>query len=270
MRPLLVSFLALGLPACHLVFPHHPGADGGGPDLAEADLPPTLCAVPDSDTLALYNFEGPDPKADLTGKHPISHFEGEVATAEGVTSCGQGLRFELRDGKPSYAVIPHNPDWDQVRSIELWARFDREIQALTRAEGILSRDARNANQPGHFTLARDCDGRIIFRLQRTGADQIVVCSATRVPADRWVRIVVGFHPAELSVDGDLELDLEPSCAPTYLSPCEKEKRDLGIEGNTLPWVLGAANVSSTDGTTDAVIDGMVGTIDELHFRPLPR
>ncbi len=288
MRPLLflVPLLAPLLAGCHLLLGHQPGSgDPARADLAPGDLAPLPldgppreaasppdqapllgCVAPDADALAVYTFDDPQsPYADSTGKHPIKEVVG-VASAVGVSGCGGGVYVVPIENKASYLVIEHDSDWDKVLAIELWVRFDRDPPL--EAEAILSRDAAGQAEPGHFTLFRDCKGRIVARLQQQ-TSQILLCSGASVPKNVWTKIVVNFHPPEVRVDGSTTSSSAPACA-AWLPACSTTSALLGIEGNKNPWVVGASLISSPQGTTDLVTLGMEGTLDELRLSRVRR
>jgi len=240
------------------------------------DLPTNDCRTPlGLSALALYRFEtitAVGVLADETGKHPGALVGAKASLVAGPSGCGKALSFlgfpSDIDQPTTYGAIDHSPAWNlQSGSISFWVRFDR---APGQQGGILSRDAGDQNQPGHFSIMRARDGRIIARLQRLKDEtpqQYLLCSKI-VSTGSWhrVRFDFGVPHAELYVDGKLAQETA-KVATRFGSKIETNACGVtgpaGIAGNQNPWVIGALNSRSADGTINSPHSALAGAIDNL-------
>jgi hypothetical protein len=217
----------------------------------------------DAGVVALYPFdddEGRSQVADTVGGHNGSAQLGLVSTVEGPEDCGRALAF----GEQGYVVIDDSPAWDlESGSIDLWLWVPAE---LTDHVGVVSRDQRDRDDPGHFTLFVDDAGHALARVQPASASgelDALSCSEVELPREQWLHIGVNFGPprVELYLDGELVSGLGPS---TLRDECGQDG-PFGIAGNDLPWVLGRATHHS-EGILDTLELPATGfAIDHLRI-----
>lgn len=238
--------------------------DGDG----EADLGPCE-GPPDPDVLALYTLDDEDLTSAAGG--PSGSVEGPTSRTswvDGPPGCGRALRFD--GGTPEgYAVIPDDPAWDGVASIDLYLRLDGGPGP---ASGVLSRDAAGETLPGHLTLVRGEDDRLGLRLQRA-PETVELCSAAPLPLDAWVRVGInlGAGGVELWVDG-LRADGTEALSGTLSLACSAPDPPIeaGIDGNDNPWVLGAGAWGSGEGEATPVDAPARVTMDHLRLSRVRR
>ncbi len=198
--------------------------------------------------VALYTFDGDEGRSqvsDVVGGHNGSVQLGVVATVAGPEGCGRAFSF---GANPQYIVIDDSPDWDMdVGSIDLWLWLPATLQDHV---GVLARDLSGRDQPGHFSLFVNDQGRAIVRVQPQSADfdnstDAVACSTALLPRQAWVHLGVNFGPpaVELYVDGVVgrwnganSITSDWGCG---------QPGAWGIAGNDLPWAVGRATFEST-------------------------
>jgi hypothetical protein len=227
----------------------------GEPDAA--DLP--ACAGPGTGTIALYPFDsdrGTSTLQDATTAHQGTQV-GAIAFEPGPPGCGAALRFanQLAD----YGVIVDDSAWDLTAgSISLWLRVDQ----LGSTQGVLARDETGQAASGHFLLAIAASGRLVVRFQQLTIGQAGVCSNEPLALGRWHDIAVnlGTPLLELWIDGVLQQGTGTEDIFNGVD-CDTAA-DIALD-NDLPWVIGAANSTSTGGT--AVTAPLSGAIDHLHI-----
>jgi hypothetical protein len=180
------------------------------------------------------------------------------------THCGQ--TYPLPCSQAGYAIIP---SWSGTKlkqgSIDLWVKFDA---AGSGDQGIVSRDATSNKQPGHFSIYRHADGFIAVRLQKPSANDQLVCSKP-VLNDTWYHVGVNFGPA------GLELYLYGQRVAEMLSvgseTCGDGKdRDIGLDGNDEPWVVGGSSWHSCEGVHEPVTNMLSGTVANLRISSVRR
>jgi Concanavalin A-like lectin/glucanases superfamily len=219
-------------------------ADAGGADAAPAG---EACGAPDDDTIALYRFDSAADVSDEAGGHDGTVQGGPLLAPDGLTGCG--LAAEFPDPSESIVVVADSKDFDlEVGSIDLLVR----VPAVGTEMGIVSRDADDANQPGHFTIVLDDTGRFVARLQADSGQDVFCSDSSAVPGE-WHHLAINFGApsADLYLDGVRGGNDE---TVTILGDQEfvcNEQHVEGIAGNDAPWVFGADNSTSDDGATDA-------------------
>ena len=289
--------LALLTPACHLIYPFDvertedaasdaspdqtvlpdipwpdlitdsPAHEGAAPD--QASSPPCVMN-PDNHTLALYTFDNTtNPMLDATGKHHGS-VVGNPLSVSGEVGCGSALAFPAVSTylASDYGVIPQHKDWDTVKSVDLWFRFDATKPDDSVA--LLSRDANLTALPGHLTIERLCNDVVHLRLQHAKGT-IELCS-TSVTTGRWhhVGVNLGLPGVELVVDGVSATGNTGTiqCGGfTYI--CNKPGA-AEIAGNANPWAVGASSSTSSEGALDKVINQLHGAVDSLRISKVRR
>lgn len=213
--------------------------------------PGTSCPGPlaaSEGVVALYPFdadEGRTQVSDLLGGHNGSVQLGVVTTVAGPDGCSRAFSF---GANAQYIVLDDSPDWDMdAGSIDLWLWLPAELQTHV---GLLSRDLSGRDQPGHFSLFVDDEGRAIVRVQPQAEDfdnstDAVACSAALLPREAWVHLGVNFGPpeVELYVDGVLG-QWNGTNSITSDWGCGQPGA-WGIAGNDLPWAVGRTTFEST-------------------------
>lgn len=248
---------------------------------ADGDSSVAICSSGlDDKTLMLLSFDQPLDTTmsipDQTGDHPGT-LKGDTAQqVEGPAGCGKALHFPFAAKGGSYVEVPDSPDWDlKEGSIELWVRFD-VVEGEPTSRGILSRDASQMNEEGHFSIYRACGGEIVVRLQRGGVSYFA-CSDP-VEEGRWVHVAVNFGSStelQLYVDGERTNTTSDIAYGGGSSPCEHQGQcgssiGAGIDGNSNPWVIGASAGGSEDGKATPTRYHLGGTLDEVRVRSEPR
>jgi Concanavalin A-like lectin/glucanases superfamily len=215
---------------------------------AEDAAPPGRgdCPAADPSTVALYRFDNTGDVSDDTGQHDGSLQGGSLGAPDGLPGCG--LAAEFPPQSQSIMVVPDSADFDlEVGSVDLLVR----VPELGIEQGIISRDADDNNQPGHFTILLDDTGRFVARLQ-ADSGQDVVCSDLPAEPGQWHHLAINFGvpTADLYLDG---VRGNNSDTVTILGGQDfvcNEQHVEGIAGNDAPWVFGADNSASADGATD--------------------
>ncbi|MBW2734694.1 MAG: hypothetical protein JRH20_20095 [Deltaproteobacteria bacterium] len=174
--------------------------------------------------------------------------------------CGNALSFG--PSRLSYGVIT-----DELRLrqgvISLWVRFATEGQL----EGIISRDANGQVEAGHLTLMRASDMRIGFRLQAKDSGGDLLCSDDLAPPNTWHHIRVTFggdEPPTLTLNGRQTLFGEKIPVGTEDWSCTVAPRIThGIEGNSLPLVVGGSLMGWHTAQPVDVQHKLHGSVDEI-------
>jgi hypothetical protein len=195
-------------------------------------------------TVALYCFEeeGPaDRVADSTGDHHGDVVGTKVRRVRGAYGLGMALRFSDTNFS-SYLELPDSDDWDLEKgSISLWLRLDT---CPNDGQGIISRDARHQNEPGHIgiRLLPGCEWSV---LSEGSEDRVEVDADEPLVPDRWSHIWVNFGAPALEIYLDARL---VGRAPVQ----------WGIAGNDNPWAVGADARGSDDGSAGPPADFLRG------------
>jgi hypothetical protein len=218
-------------------------ADAAGEDAAPGG---EACADPDGNTVALYRFDSTGDVSDDAGDHDGALQGGPILAPEGQPGCDRAAGFP--DGSESILVVPDSDDFDlQVGSIDLLVR----VPAVGVEMGIVSRDADDANQPGHFTIVLDDTGRFVARLQADSGQDVICSDASAVPGE-WHHLAINFGApgADLYLDGVRGDGEDPVTILGNQDFVCNQPHLEGIDGNDAPWVFGADNSPSADGQTD--------------------
>jgi hypothetical protein len=188
------------------------------------------------------------------------------AHAASCTQCGSTVTFSCTHA--GHAVIP---SWSGTKlkqgSIDIWVRFAATGQKL---QGIVSRDAAGQVQPGHISVFLHGDGFIAVRLQKlTGpAKDPLVCSKL-VVKDTWYHVGVNFGPTglELYVNGERVAVIRNLTSDT----CgDGKERDVGLDGNDEPWIVGGLAWQTCVGTSAPVIRPLKGTVANFRISAVRR
>lgn len=263
--------------------PEHQGG-GVGPapaptgqlDGSVAEPPPLggICLEPWSDAegvVALYTFDSDEGRVRIADQ--VAGFDGRVSgmarTVDGPAGCDRALRFEAGQ----FLAINDSDRWElDVGSIDLWLWLPVELKGNI---GVLSRDERVREEPGHLSLFVGADGRAQLLMQaknRTDdhSADVVSCSAAPLPREEWVHLGMNFGPpqVELFVDGILA-DAQGAHTISDAWSCG-QPGDFGIAGNNLPWVAGASAIESNDELEDLVYPATGCAIDHLRFSSVRR
>lgn len=269
-----------------------PGLDGMGDALADAAADtadarldaqdPAKCggAGVDVDTLMLLTFDSFNGSQilDEVGQHPAILNGGPVQTVPGPSGCGQALFIPAADSGGIYGAIAPSADWQlPAGSIDFWVRFDPPASSEN-TRGVLGRDAAGQQKPGHLLIMRVCNGSLVVRLQ--SSDQSFVRCSPPLPDNTWLRIGINFGPPtglQLFIDQveqDYLQDVSYSSSSDYpgcgaIIACGMTG-DAGITGNDNPWVIGAYDAVSTEGSAEPVSWHLGGAIDHLRISSAQR
>lgn len=221
----------------------------------------------DSGVVALYTFEdeGGTQITDAVGGHDGEVLLGSAATSDGPEGCGRAFAF---GDEARYIVIEDSPDWDlEVGSLELWLWLPAESSDHV---GVLSRDVNEREEPGHFSLFVDVEGRAVVRVQpednESGDDNFndaVACSESPLPRESWVHLGVNFGPPEVELHvGGVRHDWVGTSAISDEWLCGQHA-PWGLAGNDLPWVVGRTSFRSDDALETLEFPAVNGAVDEL-------
>lgn len=240
------------------------GLDGGvdaGID-AGVDAGPSVTSCPDllgEPLLAHYPFTG-GAYTDVVGGRDATPLEGAPTSTPGPASCEDALLFS---GGQSL-VIADDLAWELPSgSISMRVRFDNDDWGA-----LLVRDAAGANEDGHFLLVRSNDGRLILRVQQSGAGSDPWRCSAPVSTGEWHDIVIQFGPPnlELYVDGvRATRTATTQIVGTWFAQDCGLPTTAGIAGNRNPWILGASNHQSDDGALFPTEAHISGAIDDLRI-----
>jgi hypothetical protein len=223
---------------------------------AAIDTPPPNLACPAHGemTRALFAFDSST--ADATGGAPAT-IVGTVPFVDGPAGCGMALSFT--GDLASYVVIQDSPRWDlDVGSLSFWLW----VRSIGVDQGVITRDQSGTAVPGHLNIEVDRGGRLGVRIQTTTATS-VVCSNDVLPLATWVRVRLrlGAPRLELELDGTRQTgtgELEVFLG----NPCDAGM-PYGIDGNDVPWVIGA-NTGRSDGMLNGLDQPFDGMIDHVE------
>lgn len=200
-------------------------------------------------TIALYCFEEEeiyDRVSDSTGDHHGTITGTKARRTKGPLGLGLALRFTDTNFS-TYVEIPDSEAWElEEGSISFWLKTDT---CSDDSQGILSRDARHQDSPGHLgiRLSADCDW---WASSEGESQQVQVQSIEPLVPDRWSQVAVNFGPP------DLELYLDGRLTG-------KEPVAWGIAGNSNPWAIGADLRGSDEGSAAPPADFLRGAAIDL-------
>jgi hypothetical protein len=236
--------------------------------------PHVRCADVDPYTVALYRLDEPDGSSafvDGTGA-----FDGDVVgtlTSSGDTACPSGASWDLATNV--YGVVSDDPAFHLPRgSVEVFVKPHLNIGSC---QGIVGRDARLQDRPGHFSILMNAEHRVIVRLQGLFDDREVWVMSEPLVVDAWTHIGVNFGPPaapgdpilELYVDGVrqsiTDADLLGNCMPIVPAGMCNADCTTGIDGNENPWVIGAASHFSGEGSADNISNFFNGHVDHVRI-----
>lgn len=212
----------------------------GNDTLLETDTPEPLVLLlfGDSNSTAV----------DASGNgHDGIYQGGATAGGTGWRGDEDGTKGAVLDGADDYIEIPNDPAFS-LTSGTVSLRFNAASVGGTQT--LISRDHQSFGDGGHFRVSVTDTGAFEVRLQSTTENYTISSDPGTVIAGNWQHVAVTFGPngLELYVDGVLEAG---------------EDFAGGIAGNTQPWILGADQRSSTEGTTDDLSHFFQGQIDEF-------
>jgi hypothetical protein len=238
--------------------------DADPSDGANRDGPATKCATTDNATLSLYRFDddiGGAVANDETGRHSGT-FTGTPTFPSG--PCGLGIEFPA--GAGATVDVPNDSDWDlSTGSVDLWVRVPPPI---TDAAGVMGRDANGVAMPGHFEISLTSENRLYVRIQNAMGTELR-CSDDAYTPGQWIRVGAnwGAPDLELWIDGVEQSFIgQIPWASTITINCEGLVNTDGIDGNDNPWVFGASNGDSVEGTGAPVTLPLTnGAIDHVRI-----
>lgn len=239
--------------------------DADSDDDADIDVPRCVSDMT-GDVIAAYHFN--DTVEDWSGDHDGTlHDVSDCTTfSSGPERCDRGLYFSetCSDG---WVQISHATDWDDVASIDFWIRRDEGGRG-----GVLSRDAREYEYPGHFNSVVTDDGRLAVRVQRMEGDIGYICSDEPIEPGGWFHVGINFGLGviELWIDGVRNGANISSTIYGSIVHCDAEypvpDQYYDIAGNENPWVIGASLHMSLEGGANERLHQLVGvSLDELRL-----
>ena len=226
--------------------------------------PAARCDVAaDIHTLLLYRFGGTSSQIkDEAGAHHGKLVGNATTRGKSIVGCHPALQFKATS-TPSYLEVPNGADWQlKSGSIDFWVRFDKGTE--TAAQGIVSRDAKGTDKPGHLSLFRTCEGVLLLRLQRPEGMTFQCSAPTQL--GKWYRVGINFGAGglQLYVDGKRATRTTKLVCGTNEHACGGSSSG-GIAGNENPWVVGASAGTSAEGLATPVTNQLVGAIDNLRI-----
>lgn len=213
---------------------------GAGDDvLFESDTP---------EPLVLLHFEDSGGIAEDSGRHDHDGIYQGGASAGGTGwRADQGEKGAVLDGVDDYIEIPNDPDFSlQNGTVSL--RFNAD--SIGRDQTLVSRDHQNLGDGGHLRVLVTSSGAIQVRLQDTSSSHFATSASGIVTPGAWQHVAVTFgaNGLELYVDGVIQ------ASNSFTG---------GIDGNAQPWILGADQWTSAQGTTNDLNNFFDGQIDEF-------
>lgn len=198
------------------------------------------CPAPDSDTLALFSFDGVSGMTTLTdgtGNHDGVIDGGAASSLPGSSPCGEAL---LATAGVAGQILDA-PAWQlEDGSVDFWVRRPTSPAAFA---GLLTRDA-TGSRAGHFGVFVGASGRAAVRVQ-TGAGTGFVCTEAALPTEEWVHLGINFGAAglELWLNGERMMGTGSMIGPNEVTLNCNSGVAGGIAGNNNRWVVGASNAS---------------------------
>ncbi len=264
-RTFLCGLVVLSAASCGRIDFDPTAADAQSPMIDAADPIQQLACVPsvDESLLALYPFDQDvaDQVVDLQGANP-GILVGTVAHTDGpAAECGQALLFDGDLG--NYAQVDDSNSWIvDAGSLDFWFRLDA---MPTDYVGLVSKDASGTAESGHITVFIDSQGRLLSRIQETGApnSEGVTCSAPgAIVVGQWNHLGVNFGTATVTkvwLNG-FEID-EPGTFDTLVCQTATE----ALIDNREPWAFGLAAWNSASGLATPSSGSLVGALDHVRI-----
>jgi len=236
------------------------GVDGVTSDVV-VDQAIDECGTTDTDTIALYTFDGALGD-ESSGNHP-GFLRGNVSV--GGARCGAtSALFDT-----GYVLVPDSPAFDLATgSVEMFVRLSTTATADNQT--LIARDASGTALDGHLLILITPGAELIARLQGDGATHFRCASA--FPTSKWVHVGVSFgggatQGLRMWLD-HVEATMPAATVDGGPVDCTSSTA-LGIAGNDNALVIGASNArNTTEGEPDPSISQHVigGEIDQVHVR----
>jgi len=198
--------------------------------------------------LELEFEDGSDGTASDSGGNGIDGTYQNGAAAGGTGWDGAGTALVL-DRTDDHVLIPDNPAFQLTRGT-ISVRINTDDISTAGDDTIFSRDSETFDGGGHVTATVLGDGSVEVRLQSASSNVYLNSGPGTITDGQWHHVAVSFGPEGLAlyVDG-VAVDSDPHTG--------------GIDGNNEPWVIGASQVYSGDGTAVNLRDHFGGRIDEF-------
>jgi hypothetical protein len=199
-------------------------------------MPPCSPSPVEDDVIALFTFddiEGATSTFDSISGREGRVLDGPAQSVPGVGGCATA--YYLPEGNAGAVIVADSPDWELPEgSLDFWFLAG---DATTPPNGLFGRDARFEDDPGHIRMYQNTGYRLRARLQQgdTDAGDANIASPA-LARETWHHVGVNWGAGgfELWVDGVRE---DSSATDQY-----------GIDGNDNPWVIGASNNNSANGS----------------------
>lgn len=177
--------------------------------------------------------------------------DNDAELVGGATPNGDG--GVTLDGNNDYIRIPHDTDYD-LDSVTV--KLDFVADDTNGIQGLFSRDSTNLDGGGHFTAWVEDGGNLKVRWQSDTESYFVETPDGAVTPGEAHSLVVTLNADTNTFEVFLDGDSVGSKAVPGADP-------IGLSGNTEPWVLGASQNVSGDGTDEGTTEFLNGTIN--HF-----
>ncbi|MEL6584568.1 MAG: Ig-like domain-containing protein [Pseudomonadota bacterium] len=210
----------------NLVFTKTADQDSGSPVATDA-------------TVVEFTFESAnddDDDSDATGG-PNGKDSTETSLHDTTITTKNGAKIKdgylKLDGKNDYAVFD-DEGFYELEAGRVTVDFSMDKTDSTRT--LVSRDANGQAEPGHFTMYVD-NGQVVARLQSDQVSYEVRSASNLLKKNTDYKVEFEFGPdgMKLLVDGQV---------------VDTNSYTGGIEGNSEPWVIGANQWNSSQGTSN--------------------
>lgn len=239
--------------------------DGGTPDVFDAGPPPPgACDAPDDDTIFLFSFD--DASDVVSGENGVA--ESSVLEA-GDSPCGGNiLRITSAENPSSHFRVGDRPTFDlDTGSIDFYAK----IPSMAAAFDIIGRDASGIGN-GHLSVSTSEESEIVIRSQIVG-EEFYTCSNPIEFGAMWHRIGINFGVGgiELWIDGVRHMRGGSLMYQTGTAVCDTGSHELGLAGNDNPFVAGAVQIFTAEGSHLPLRDPFAGLeLDQLRLSSVRR
>ncbi|MBT8152579.1 Hint domain-containing protein [Epibacterium ulvae] len=193
-----------------------------------------------------WNFDdGSDPLNDTSSNDNDALLHGDASVSGGV--------LEL-DGSGDYAEIPASTEYEiDHATIEMTFSVD----SIGSKQTIVSRDSREYDDGGHFTVRVEEDGSLWIRHQSDSDSYYIKPSGVTITPGEEYTLTYSFGP-----DNGMELYIDGVLVGSNTDPVT-DGADISLGGNSEPWTLGASQWKSGDGVADNLEHYLDGTVSDF-------
>lgn len=194
-----------------------------------------------------WSFSDPgNPGADATGSND--------ASLEGGTYIDQGAA--IFDGSGDYIEVPPSSDFQHS---DVTIAFSFSATSTDSTQGLVSRDSTSFDGGGHLTIRLLSNGRLEVRHQSDSDSYYLRTDKDVIKADTEHDIVYA-----AGSDGVMRLWVDGTLVDTN-TQAQSDGEDLSLAGNNEPWVIGANQWQSGDGTANNLNQYFEGSISYVEI-----